>query len=208
MKKAFYIFAVLTVCFLSADIGNSAPVQWVENGHFYEAVPGAVTVPSTGFTSWAEARDQAASMYYLGMQGHLATLTSQTEDEWVWSNLGINLERFLLGGYQDPNYAETSPTDNWQWVTGETWSWTYWDGTEPNNGNGGYEEDALAFTNAYGKWNDLPYSKASFNDFNWYIYGYVVEYEPSTSPVSEPTTMLLLGLGLMGLAGARRKYKR
>ena len=208
MKNTFSILVITVVVFLSVNTGSAAPVEWTVNGHYYEAVPGTVVVPSSGFASWAEARDQAAAMYYLGMQGHLATLTSQAEDEWVWNNLGVNLERFLLGGYQDPTYGESGPTDNWQWVTGETWSWTNWDGSEPNNGNGSYEEDALAFTNYNGKWNDLPYSKSSFNDFSWYIYGYVVEYEPSTSPVPEPSVILLLGLGLLGLAEVKRKIKK
>jgi len=32
--------------------------------------------------------------------------------------------------------------------------------------------------------------------------------KPGTSPVAEPTTILLLGLGLMGLAKVRRKFKK
>jgi hypothetical protein len=159
MRNTLNMLVIVTVIFLSAGIGNSTPLLWTVNNHYYEAIPSTLTLPSIGFESWAEARDQAASMSYLGMQGHLATLTSQAEDEWVWNNLSIldssgsiaNLFRFLLGGYQDPNYAELGPSDNWKWVTGEPWVWTNWDGTEPNNGNGSYEEDALSFYKQYGQ---------------------------------------------------------
>jgi len=40
--------------------------------------------------------------------------------------------------------------------------------------------------------------------------GYIVEYEesPTTTSVAEPATMILFGIGLIGLAGWRRKIKR
>jgi hypothetical protein len=40
-----------------------------------------------------------------------------------------------------------------------------------------------------------------------FLYGITTESE-GTSPLPEPITMLLLGLGLLGLAGIRKKFKK
>ena len=40
-----------------------------------------------------------------------------------------------------------------------------------------------------------------------FMYGQYGQANPEANPVPEPTTILLLGCGLLGLAGARRKIK-
>ncbi|MBL9145948.1 MAG: protein kinase [Verrucomicrobiaceae bacterium] len=80
------------------------------NGHRYQFVPGAFI--------WTEAEANAKSM-----GGHLATLTSQEENDWVWQTFSPWLPSQLtnsrsargwwIGGLQD------TPEKPWRWVTGE-----------------------------------------------------------------------------------------
>ncbi len=113
------------------------PVLDTENGHWYQAV----VVP--GKLPWADAKKRAAQMVYHGRRGHLATLTSAPEVQWVVDHLALACAddvRYWLGGFQNhaaPDYRE--PDGGWQWITGEPWSYTHWnhDTGEPNNANGG-----------------------------------------------------------------------
>jgi hypothetical protein len=84
-------------------------VQWrVEdggNGHWYAVTNESLVYPQLRSTCQAHG-------------GHLATLTTQAEWEWVKTHLPI--AGLFVGGYQDhtsPAYAE--PNGGWRWVTDE-----------------------------------------------------------------------------------------
>lgn len=149
------------------------------NGHFYQRVD----TPTT----WFDARIAAANMSYLGMTGHLATITSAQENAYIAVNLGgpDAVAAHWLGGYQDTSalvYSE--PAGGWRWITGEAWSFTNWAPTsslgipEPNNIGG--TEDYLEFAadplSQHDHWND-------YKGFN-VEQGYIVEFEPV--PVYNP----------------------
>ncbi|MBI5631876.1 MAG: carboxypeptidase regulatory-like domain-containing protein [Nitrospirae bacterium] len=152
MKKiVVFLLACLLLVFAApiyAQVLNPA------NGHYYELIQNTAT--------WYTARDTAAGMSYNGLQGHLATITSQGENAFVlntWPELGYSAEVWIGG-------SDEASEGNWQWLTNEPWAYTYWNGGEPNNADGG--ENCLDYK--YAGWNDSP-CDAQF----WYL----VEYEPA-----------------------------
>ena len=99
------------------------PVSQGGNGHLYAYLPRTL--------SWDQARHAAGLFQMDGVTGHLATVTSQQENDFIFSNLiqhnGDTLVRFgptWLGGYDD---------SLWMWVTGEPFVYTNWGYGEPQS---------------------------------------------------------------------------
>ena len=116
---------------------------------------------SAGSSGWTEAerlcREQG---------GHLATITSQRENNFLVNTFNTD-RRLWLGGTDSPQ------EDQWQWITGESWRFTNWNPDEPNDSSPG--EDYLQFDFG-GSWNDdgLPKTDAHF--------GFLCEWEPNGLP--------------------------
>jgi len=146
-------------------------------GNYYERV----TVP--GNASSASNAAQSRSVY--GVAGHLATITSAAENQWILANLdGDYLRGHWLGGYQP--FGSPEPAGNWRWVTSEPWSYTNWNPGEPNNAGG--NEDWLEYwiSGTLGGWNDAASTSVSRSTGT----GYVVEY-PVPAPVMLSGTVSL-----------------
>ena len=156
-------------------INYQAPVQNPANGHWYQVGLGVFAA-----VNWDEARRAVESLTYNGYPGHLATITSAAENDFIVQNVLIN--SLWLGGYQErgaPDFQE--PAGGWRWVTGEPWSYTNWLPGQPAN----YptpvgETDALLFRQAKG-WNDAAYAQVG-------IAGFLVEYEPTPPTNRLPLT--------------------
>ncbi|HYF36449.1 MAG TPA: lectin-like protein, partial [Prosthecobacter sp.] len=97
----------------SADQSSTRPAPadaLAFGGHRYKFVLGDVT--------WDEAEARSE-----GMGGHLATLTTPEEDEWVRKTFADPLppERLLYIGAH-----KAAESNTWQWVTGEAWAFENW----------------------------------------------------------------------------------
>lgn len=173
---------------------------WSGNGHRY-----AVVELQPGGT-WDDANAGA-----LALGGYLATLTSEAENEFVFSltddpaywvpqgNVGWNFGPWF-GLVQRPGAAE--PGGGWEWVTGETFSYSNWNPQSGEPNDSPHNEDRAHF-HAMGSqrlsyWNDLQGSWPDRPN------SYVVELDA----VPEPLSAAVFCVGAVSLAARRREFLR
>lgn len=126
-------------------------------GRFYKIEE--VTVPWSGAKAACESKG-----------GHLATITSQEEQEFIQS-LNANNLCLWIGGHRDTD-------GNWCWITGEPWDYTHWGDGEPNNSSNVVAGETCAALWPE-TWNDLA-------DENVYEQkGYVFEREGTAIPEAD-----------------------
>jgi len=201
------LLGILTVMLVGSGVWAAAPVQWTTgsggNGHWYQVVS-APGVP------WADDRIAALGMYYSGLEGHLATITSQGELDFVDGAVNAQgLGEAYVGGYQNPD-TETDPQAGWTWVNGEgtfpgftsATPFANWNAGEPNDAYGPGSEQWLAVNFQAGAFND----EGNLGN----ITGFVVEYDPTTIrdvPDAGSTLLMLGGALALGAFLFRRLRK-
>ncbi|MEI6708991.1 MAG: Ig-like domain-containing protein [Methylococcales bacterium] len=117
---------------LSINITGSDDTSYTYNGHTY-------MLTNSSSLSWQQAETQAVSL-----GGHLVTINDAAEQAWLAST-------FPTGGWI--GYTDQVTEGVFQWISGETATYTHWYLGEPNNGQNQYEED-YAHMYSGGWWND------------------------------------------------------
>jgi len=161
--------------FFSINLGDANYLP--STGHYY------FYVQNTGIT-WTQARDLAATQTYFGLQGYLATLTTEEEAE--------------LAGSQSSGTGWIGASDvdqegTWQWVTGpeagtvfwigevngtpQNGEYSFWNTGEPNNlGEEHYAHITDPSIGLSGSWNDLPNVGSTDPSNPYHPQGYIIEY--------------------------------
>lgn len=155
---------------LSADMNDSA----YYDGSVYQVFDEGM--------SWYEAK-----AYCENLGGHLATITSQTEQDFIEGMIANqDKNNYWLGG------TNASQSGQWEWITGEPFEYTNWDSGQPDNANSDHYLQIYRLSNPHaeefygsslaGKWNDLHHS-AYVNEFESDFFtldtiGLVCEWEP------------------------------
>lgn len=159
----------LTAMCLGAQAAYAVPIlkeSGLFGGHYYEVYQAAGII-------WDDADDYAQGYSHMGVSGHLATLTSFGEDQYVNGlRLGAGLGEVWVGGSQPPGL---DPGEGWVWVNGEGVipgdnlgpGYGHWLGGEPNDSGGDERYLGIGLGNNFG-WND----EGALGN----IAGFVVEY--------------------------------
>lgn len=159
--------------FFSFTIGD---VNYLPStGHYYEYVP------NPGIT-WTAAKNLAETFTYYGLQGYLATITSNDEAQ-------LSGEQAAGTGWIGGSDEETEGV--WKWMTGpeigtifwngdsngSTTNYANWNSGEPNNlGNEDYAHVTAPNVGIIGSWNDLPNTGSTDPTSDYHPQGFIVEY--------------------------------
>jgi hypothetical protein len=200
-------FAAIGLSVLCIRQAIAAPVLWSGNGNHYEFVTSTFT--------WDQARTAADATIFLGSAGHLATITSSAENDFI--DMTFNTDQFAQFAWIGGN----EPNDDgvWRWVVGPEsgiqfssfnmptapFNYANWGGIEPNDNNP-FEDYAMF---------NIGRPQSGINSGQWAdaqpvpgvdpVIGYLVEYE--TSAVPEASMFALLSCCAVGVAGLKLRER-
>lgn len=207
--RTFATIASIAAIGAGTDRASAAPVQFGSN--YYDFV-------SADDISWAAANTAASASVYLGLNGHLATVTSSAENSFLASNFATFSG--FAGGWLGGQVTGSGSGGIGSWVVGPEagqqfslggsavlGAYANWGGIEPNNAPSAvYMNLGTLFAGiGPGQWADALNGLSSGGDP---IRGYLVEYENAAVPIPAALPLFATGIGVMGLLGWRRKKRK
>lgn len=184
------IFALIT--FAAAD-AFATPIQWSGNGHWYDL---STNYAGVGRTK-TDVQDWAATQDHNDKVGYLVTITSQEEQAFIVDILlagaGSGWKYWTGAKRWDDGDGVTPLGWSWDHGNGDPWSYTHWHAGQPSTVDAW---DDMYIDTSTGEW---------YTAQHWYEFtGGIVEFDQA--PI--PAAVWLLGSGLLGLIGIRKKISR
>ena len=168
--------ALVASLYLNVTPAPATPIQWrIEdggNGHYYDLILPDTTADNY---TWHRARNEAANSTFLGMRGHLVTVTSLAEDVFLRATFGAFISD-IGGALAWIGLTDEGVEGDYRWITGESFSYANWAPGEPNNIE---NEDYVHYwrrdfgSGPQWSWND-DRTQGGTPDAR---YGYIVEYD-------------------------------
>lgn len=195
---------------LCAALITTGPIEWSistgGNGHWYELV--MPDIPLSGL-SWTDSKAAAESAVLFGANGHLATVTSGAENEFLRVNFSSLLRSNgpgFVGDFAWIGLSDAVQEGNFQWVTGETFSYSNWHFTEPNNIGGAEDYVHYWVRDGAFSWNDED--NTDFAGFPGTLQGYFVEFDGPFEAVPEPASALVWSMLASAFLLTRQRHRR
>jgi hypothetical protein len=131
IHKPLATFTVAILALISVAQADSTKLVNPNNWHTYQGIDSNMT--------WED-----GETYCKSKGGHLATITSSEENEFVFQNIAKNMSTggSWIGGWDLGG-------DNWTWITGEKLLYTNWSPGEPNDSG-----DSMQIYTSNGMWDD------------------------------------------------------
>ncbi len=192
MRGWMGLLAVLAAAGVGAQVYFSP-----DTGSHYEVIRTPVT--------WKAANDLAQARSYNGRPGHLASVTSLAEHQFLLT-IG-DLNGLWIGGIQKPG---SSTSAGWNWTTAEVSNFTRWNPGEPNDLSGTSEDESHTEYAANGSggfgWNDVSASRVNPGLIVEYSGNSAVRYSPSTGSWYQIVQQPGITLAQARQAAATRSY--